>query len=195
MRDHLLAGPGLSVDVDWGLAAGQFLNLLAQLTNHRRVANQPAHCQIGVAVACQLRQFKGLGHQVTQLLQLHRLREKVKSPSLQRGYRTVHVAVGSDDRHRCVGLVLLDGFNHLDAVAVRQAQVGQAQVEVLLENQFPRFDQVLGTEAAQSHLRQRHRHQFAEVWFVVNDQNAFIGFDVGHCQCLVPAVVPLYLSG
>ncbi|KAG0773909.1 hypothetical protein G6F35_015358 [Rhizopus arrhizus] len=59
-----------------------------------------------------------------------------------------------------------------DAVAIRQAHVGDAQVIRIAGQQFTCFGQVGGGTDAQPHAAEGQYQQFADVAFVVDDEGA-----------------------
>ena len=68
------------------------------------------------------------------------------------------------------GRITLHPFNEFEAVAVRQAHVGQADIEIVLCEQCLGTGDVLSRLSANIHATQRQRQQFADVGFVIDDQ-------------------------
>ncbi|MNL27925.1 hypothetical protein D3C87_1495470 [compost metagenome] len=68
-------------------------------------------------------------------------------------------------------MALLDVMHQLQAGAVRQAHVGQAQVEGLARQQRLGCAYVAGTESVEIHPSQGDFQEFADVRLVVDDQD------------------------
>jgi len=68
--------------------------------------------------------------------------------------------------------VLGDLADQLDAVAIRKAHVGDAQVVRVAGQQLARFGQVGGGTDAQPHAAEGQYQQFADVAFIVDDEGA-----------------------
>ncbi|MCY1463359.1 hypothetical protein D9M71_812420 [compost metagenome] len=66
---------------------------------------------------------------------------------------------------------MLDVLHQLKAAAIRQAHVGQAQVERLALEQGQGLANVTGTEGLEFHPSQGDFQEFADVRFVVDDQD------------------------
>ena len=66
-------------------------------------------------------------------------------------------------------MLLLHQPDKIEAVAVWQAHVGQAQVESFRGQQAPGARQVSGGPHAQLHAAQSHRDQIEQIRFVIND--------------------------
>ncbi len=75
-------------------------------------------------------QLQGAGHQSAQRVQFDRLADEVEGAGLQRRDGRFHAAMGGDHGHGDVGEILLDIFHQADAIAIRQAHIGQAQVRL-----------------------------------------------------------------
>ena len=61
-------------------------------------------------------------------------------------------------------------LEQVQTIAVRQAHVGQAQVESLGLEQFLGTGHVTGRLRAELHASQRQRDQFDQVGFIINDE-------------------------
>jgi hypothetical protein len=123
-RDQFLAAAGLAADVDRRLAARQFVDLFAQIAHGQRIAEQtPIDSAAGSS------KQQGAGDQFPQARQVNRLGEEVEGAGLQCVDRGFQIAVGGDHRHRQLRVTLLDVLHQLQAGAVGQAHVGQAQIE------------------------------------------------------------------
>ncbi|MCY1246627.1 hypothetical protein D9M72_598790 [compost metagenome] len=75
--------------------------------------------------------------------------------------------------------MLGDFGDQLDAVAVRQAHVGDAQVVGVAGQQLARFGEVGRGADAQAHAAQGQYQQFADVAFVVDDEGAAVFVHMG----------------
>jgi hypothetical protein len=90
------------------------------------------------------------------------LETKSKAPSFERAHRGFHVAVGGDHGDRHAGRVLLNPFDQIQAVAVGQLHVGQAQVEPLGLEHALRGRHGIGGARTQVHALQCDRQQLAQ---------------------------------
>jgi len=68
--------------------------------------------------------------------------------------------------------VLCDLGDQLDAVAIGQAHVGDAQVVRIAGQQLTGFGEVGGGADAQAHAAQGQYQQFADVTLVIDDEGA-----------------------
>ncbi len=67
-------------------------------------------------------------------------------------------------------MALLDVLDQIEAAAVRQAHVGEAQVERLAGQQLAGFLDVAGAAGVQLHAVESDFQQFADIRFIVDDQ-------------------------
>jgi hypothetical protein len=67
--------------------------------------------------------------QFPQARQINRLGRKSKAPAFSALIAVSRSAIGGDHRHRQLWVTLLDVLHQLQAGAVRQAHVGEAQIE------------------------------------------------------------------
>ncbi len=86
------------------------------------------------------------GNEEEQMIGVDGLREEVHRPFLHRGHRILDAAVGGHDDDRNVGIDLLRGAQHPEAVAVRQAQIRQHHCRLPLLQLFHGFGLVLRLE-------------------------------------------------
>ena len=128
VRDQLLAGAGLAIDVYRRLAARDALDHLAQLLHGARAAEQLDLRQLQRALAG-LAELERGGDQLAQRRDVERLGDEIEGAELERAHRGLDVAVRGDDGHRRLRLVRLDPLDDVQAVAVRQLHVGEAQIE------------------------------------------------------------------
>ena len=117
-------------------------------------------------------QFQRMLDHAAQHGDVHRLADEVEGAGLERLHRQFHVAEGGDHGHRRLRVVPGDLPDQLDAAAVGQAHVGQAQVVAVGRQQRPRLRQVGGRVHAQPHPPQGQDQQFADIALVVDDQGA-----------------------
>lgn len=167
-RHQLLAATGLATDVDRRLAARQLADLVAQGAHRRRLAEQAVvHRRfLGFRVA----QAQGGCHQLPQATEVDRFGEEVEGTGLERLDRGVQAAVRGDHGHRGLWMALLDVLDQIEAAAVRQAHVGEAQVERLAGQQLAGFLDVAGAAGVQLHAAESDFQQFADIRFIVDDQ-------------------------
>ena len=178
-RGQLLAGAGLTRDMHGRHAA-------------RHAGNRGAHCIDGGRRAQQagglaprlrrrwrdrilrgggIRELQGRTHQRPQRIQPHRLVQIIEGPCLQRRHGVLRTGVGRDDRHRRVAPLAVDEPHQIQAVAVGQAHVGQAErIAVALQHCTCR-GQVLGHVHIQPHAHQRQLQQLAQAFLVVHHQH------------------------
>jgi len=83
--------------------------------------------------------------------------------------------MGGDYRRRQIGMVSLDVAHQVDTVTVRQAHVGQAEVEAMAAEQGTCLLQILCGTAVDLHPLKGQAEQFADVRFVVDDQGKGTG--------------------
>ncbi|KJU76517.1 hypothetical protein N619_28195 [Ectopseudomonas oleovorans] len=168
--DQFLAAARFAADVDRRLAAREFLDLLAQRLHRRRVAEQAAvdrgFLAFGGANA------QGSGDQFAQATEVHRFGEKVEGAGLERVDRGVQAAVGGDHRHGNLRVALLDVLHQIQAGAIGQAHIGEAQVERLACQPLARFLDVAGAAGVQLHASEGDFQQLADIGFVVDDQGS-----------------------
>ncbi len=167
-RYKLLAAARLTADVDRRLAAGQLADLTAQGTHCQRVAQQAV---VDAARGLRAGQAQRAIDQLAQPAQVDRLGHKVESSGLQRVDRGVQVAVGSDHRHRHVGVAVLYVLHQLKAIAVRQTHVGQAHVERFAGQPVVGFGNVTRTTGVEFHASQRDLQEFANIRLIIDYQD------------------------
>ncbi len=112
--------------------------------------------------------------QFAQHLEFDRLGDEVESTELEGADGGVDAGKSSDYRHRQARVSLLDVFDQLEAVAIRQAHVGETQPVTPAGEQCARFGDRAGTLGAEAHAQQGHFDQLTDVVFVINDE------DIGH---------------
>ncbi|MNQ41251.1 hypothetical protein D3C85_549210 [compost metagenome] len=170
---QFLAAAGFAADVDGGLAAGEFLDLLAQGIHWRRAALQAAvHRRFAILRRAQA---QGGVDQFAQAAEVDRLGQEVESAGLEGVHRGVEAAIGRDHRHRNQGMALLDVLNQLQSGAVGQAHIGQAQVEGLASQPFARFLEIARAAGVELHPPEGDLQQFADIGLVVDDQGSLSG--------------------
>ena len=171
-RHQFLAGARLATDVDRRLAACQLGDGRADCLHDRGVAKQ------GVAAAPvafgKAGEFQRPVDEVAQYLQVDGLGYEIESAQLEGLYRGFHLAVGGDHGDRQIGVLLLDGFDQFQAVAVGQTHVGQTQIEVRLAEQTTCIGQVGRGPRVDIHASERQLKQLANIRFVVDNQG--LGF-------------------
>ena len=66
------------------------------------------------------------------VVEVQRLHQVVVGPALERPHRSRHGTVGRHQQHRHLRIGIANGSQHLDAVDIRQHQVGQDHVDLAL---------------------------------------------------------------
>jgi hypothetical protein len=150
-RRALLAAARFARDEDRRLAAGQLLDQRAHLHHRRR---SPIRLELSLRAVAPGRHREHRLHQRPQLVDGDRLGEIVEGAGLEGRHRVVHAAEGGDHRHRQVAHVLGDVAHQLQAVAVGQAHVGQAQAVALLAEQAAGLGQAGRAVAGQAQAQQ-----------------------------------------
>ena len=182
-RGEFLAGAALTRDVHWGLVAGELVDHGAQLLHPGRLAQQAAvvggddcfAAARGGRHDCRRRdrswgaQFERGVHQLAQHAQVHRLADEIEGPGLEAVHRHVGAAVGGDDGNGQLVVVIANQF---DAPAIRQAHVGDAEVEALGIEQCAGLCHGGGGLGLEAHAHEGELHQLADVGFVVDDQGS-----------------------
>ena len=118
-----------------------------------------------------MRDPQGGAYDIAQVVEVQGLGDEIERPGLERGDGGFHVAEGGDDRDRQIGVFVLDEADEVYAVAVRQAHVGQAQVEFVLVQQIPGLLEIRGRARLEVHASQRQLQDLADVGLVVYDED------------------------
>ena len=167
-RHQLLAGAGLARDVHGRLAPGHLGDHRTHALQGRRFADQP----VGGRIARHGRalELQGCGHELAQIGQVERLGDEVECAELQCADGGLDAAMGRDHGDRGPGHLALQPLDELEAVAVRQPHVGQAEVErLLVERQFRARD-VEARAGRDVHALEGDRQELADMGFVVDDK-------------------------
>ena len=171
VRDQFFAGAGFAIDMYRRLAACDAFDHLAQLFHRARAAEQFDLRQLQRVLAG-LAELQRGGDELAQRRDVERLGNEIERAELQRAHSGFDVAVRSDDRHRRLRLVRLDPLDDVQAVAVGQPHVGQAQIEgVAAQLARGRTDGVGGGHV-EIHSLERDPQQLANVRLVVHDERA-----------------------
>ena len=183
-RHALLAAAGFAADVDRRLAARQFADLLLEALHGRPLADQGVLFPAAVAGFLGAADAQAVLDQLPQAVQRHRFGDEVVGAQLHRVGGHVHVAVGGDHRHRHVRGGLGGVAQQVQAGAVAQVHIGQAEVEAVAVEQAPRGAERVGRGGIQFHPPQGDDEQFAQIRFVVNNQNtrSLIGHHYWNCR-------------
>ncbi len=116
-------------------------------------------------------QPQGIAYQRAQPLYVDRFGQEIERPGFHRFDREVHASVGGDHRYRQSRVLLLDMLDQFEPAAIREFHVGQAEIEA------PPFElaagafEVVGAECLEPHAADGHREKFANIGFVVDDQD------------------------
>lgn len=111
-------------------------------------------------------------YQPAQYGQVDRLADEVECAGLQGLHRQFDVAERGDHGDRRGGVVARDLAHQVDAVAVGQPHVGEAEVVGVAAQQLAGLAEIGGGIDAQAHAAQRQCQQFSDVAFVIDDQGA-----------------------
>jgi len=103
---------------------------------------------------------------------VHRLADEVEGAGLERLHRQFDIAEGGDHGHRRTGEIARDLLDQLDAIAVGQAHVGEAQVVGVAGQQLAGFADIGGGVDPKAHATQGQGQQLSDVAFVIDDQGA-----------------------
>ena len=76
-----------------------------------------------------------------------------------------------DHRYRYAGCVGLHPFHEFEAIAIREAHVGQADIEIVLSEQRLGAGNVHCRFRANVHAAERERQQLTNVRLVINNQS------------------------
>jgi len=109
--------------------------------------------------------------QFAQGLEFDRLGDKIEGAQLERADGRFDAPVRGDDRNRQARNPGLDVRHQIQAVAIGQAHVGQAQPITALLEQRARLAQRGGTATGQPHAQQRQLQQLADVILIVDDEH------------------------
>ncbi len=176
-RHQLLAYARLAQDVHRRLAAGHLGDGVAQGGHGAGFAQQAA----GVLGRGRSRpgaghvvEFQRMGDQAAQHGDVHRLADEVEGTGLQRLHGQLDVAERGDHGHRQLRVVAGDVAHQVDAVAVGQVHVGQAQVVGVASQQLARLAQVGGGVDAQAHAAQGEGEELTDVALVIDNQCAAV---------------------
>ena len=143
-RHQFLARAGLAENMYRRLAARDARDHLAQMLHGGRRAEQAGAEYAGVGLVG-VRQLDGGGDQFAQTREIERLGDEIEGAQLERAHRSFHVAMRGDHRDGYARRVLLNPLDEIQAVAVGELHVGQAQIEPLrLEHALRRGDAVRG---------------------------------------------------
>ena len=176
VRDQLFAGAGLAIDMYRRLAARDTLDHLAQLLHRARAAQQLHLRQLQRALAG-LAELERGRDQLAQRRHVERLGNEIERAELERADSGLDVAVRRDHRHRRLRLVRLDPLDDVQAVAVGQPHVGEAQIEGgAAQLARGRADSV-GRGHVEVHALERDAEQLADVWLVVDNERAGVKSD------------------
>ncbi len=180
-RHALLADTRLAADEHRRLAARELGDHDPQRLHGRRIADQAWH---GAGLGAYPRQPQRLIDQAPQGLHVDRLVDEIEGAGLHRRHRRADIAVGGDHGHRQLRLRALDVLDQLEAAAVRQAQVAQAQAVACVGQGLLGGGQRAGAVALQAHAAQGDGQQLAQVRLVIDDQHPRRVFGKGvHVSC------------
>ncbi len=168
-RNELLARAGFAEDVHRCLAARHARDHLAQLSHRLRVADEPraGHAR-GERPVGPRAQANGAADQLAQNAEIERLGHEVECAELERAHGGLDVAVCGDHRNGHLRVVFLDPANEVEPVTIRQAHVGEAQVEVTVLQQLLRGADIRSGPRVHVHAREREAHELEQIRLIVD---------------------------
>jgi hypothetical protein len=155
--------------MNWCLAARDPLDHLAQLLHRARAAEQLDLRQLQRALAGSAELERRLD-QLAQCRDVERLGDEIERAELERAHRGFDVAVRGDHRDRRMRFVGLDPLHDVQAIAVRQPHVGEAQVEGAAAQLARGRADGVGSGHFEIHALERDAEQLADVRLVVDNE-------------------------
>ena len=172
---ELLAGAGRADDQDPAVGGRHLVHGLAQLVDRGRVPDQGRRRQLleRLDLALEAGGFERAVGDQHQPVGLERLLDEIVGPALDRGDRGLDIAVARDHHHRHLGILPLDGVEHLQAVepAALQPDVEKHQVGPARRNGGERVVAVARGARQVAFILQDAGDQLADIRFVVNDED------------------------
>jgi len=120
---------------------------------------------------CPLLPLSAVADQGAQDFQIHGLGHEIVGACLERLDGQLDVAVGGNDGDGQFAVGAADFPHQVDAAAVGQAHVGQAQGVGMPGQKLARLGQVRGLVAGQAHATQGEFQQGQDVRFVIDEEN------------------------
>ena len=117
-----------------------------------------------------LRQLQRRGDDAAQDAEIQRLRDEIERAELERAHRGLDVAVRGDHGAGNAGAVRAHPLEQIEAVAVGQPHVGEAQIEALRLEQLLRARDVARRLRGELHARQRQRDELDQIGLIIDDQ-------------------------
>ncbi len=176
-RGHFLAGTGFARQHHAAVRLGHLVEVGLQRLEGGGIAQHLGRGDIAAAqflvFAAQAAGFHRAGHHDHQLVDVERLFDEIIGTLLDRGDRDLDVAVAADDHHRHVGVVALDRLEDVDPVhpAVLQPDVQDHQRRRVGVDRGHALVGIAGQADLIAFVAQDIAHQFADVLFIVDDQN------------------------
>jgi hypothetical protein len=175
-RDHLLAGSGFAGDENRRRRRRNRFDQLKQRAHRRAAADDRAGSKALVKLLPQICVFSfeslllesRLQH-VQQLVELKRLGDKIRRPTLQSIDRVFDRAIPSHNDGDDPGIALERRFDHNLAIDARQAQIGDDDIEGEFAQQLEGALAVLGLSDFKSLFGKAFRHHAAEGSLVVDE--------------------------
>ena len=163
--DQLFAGSRFAGNVHRCLGTGDAVDHLPQVVHLLRLAEQ-----LGAVILPSF-DAQGIRNNVSQIVQIKWFGYEVERTEFQRLHGRFNITVRCDYSNRDPGSVSLHPVHQVESVAVREAHVGQANIEaVLLEQRFRARD-VDSRFAIDVHATEGQRQQFANVRLVIDDES------------------------
>ncbi len=170
-RNELLACPRLTVDVHRRLAPRHADDHVPQLLHDSRAADESRPLQVQGRGSIRTRtQTDSTADQLAEHAQVKRLGDEIEGAQFEGPDGGFDVAVGSDDGHGDTGMVFLNPRHEIEPVAVRQAHVREAQIELLGLQQSTRGADVRSGPRVEIHAAERKAHELEQVRLVIDDE-------------------------
>ncbi len=152
-----------------GLAAGDLGNQCPHPFHGRRFTQQVLGI-FGIRGQRFAAQLQRRRDQFAQIIQVERFGHKIKGTELQRPHRGFHAAVGSDHRHGDTGRFILNPFHQIQAAAIGQAHVREAQIHGSLPQRGLGTFYVAAGARVDVHAVECDGEQLADIRLVIHHQ-------------------------
>ena len=177
-RDELFAAARFAGDQHRSHVGREPPDDAEQLLHHRRAADHAAERRIFGNLLFGLEQplaaMRFLPHrlqQAPQAAEVERLRQIVNRPELDRLDRAVDRGVAAHEHHLAIGIGVADGPKHVDAADIRQAEVDDCDVGVLVLQLVDGAGAVGARDDAEPGIPGEARDYVQHRRLVVDDQN------------------------
>ena len=110
-------------------------------------------------------------HDIAQVIDIERFGNKIERPGLERDNCGFHATVRGDHGTRQLWMFLLYMADEIDAIAIRQAHVGEAQVEFELLEEVVCLLDILRRARLEIHASEGELQELTDVGLVIHDQD------------------------